>query len=108
MNTFLAAFLVATAVAAYALRVFLKRRSRNPLPPGPSGYPIIGNIIGGADHHLWLKYANWSKSYGSDVLSYETYGRTTVVLNSYKAVAELLEKRSYNYSDRPRQVRRPM
>lgn len=105
MNSFLAALLVVTAVASYALRILLKRQSRSPLPPGPAGYPVIGNVFGVANHHLWLMYADWSKTYGSDIVSYETYGCTTVVLNSHKAATELLEKRSYNYSDRPRLVR---
>lgn len=40
----------------------------------------------------------------SDVLYFETFGTKWVVLNSYEAAHELLEKRGRKYSDRPRFV----
>ncbi|KAK1227288.1 hypothetical protein PQX77_009705 [Marasmius sp. AFHP31] len=46
-----------------------------------------------------VTYVNWSKIYG-DVFHFSIFGHHTVVLNS-KAMFELLDKRSSNYSDRP-------
>jgi hypothetical protein len=38
------------------------------VPPGPRGYPIIGNLLDvGAGK--WLKYTEWHKKYGQFVSS---------------------------------------
>ncbi|KAH9934347.1 cytochrome P450 [Fomitopsis serialis] len=44
-----------------------------------------------------------AKTYG-DVMHFSAFGRSIVILNSRKAVFDLLEKRSAIYSDRPRSV----
>jgi len=94
--------LLSVLAATYSLRLFFKTRSR-PLPPGPTGYPLIGNAFGVPHHHAWATYADWAKQYG-DVISYQSFGHTTIILNSLKSATELLDKRSANYSDRPRMV----
>lgn len=38
--------------------------SRLPLPPGPKGYPVIGNILDLPTSHQWRTYAEWAKVYG--------------------------------------------
>jgi hypothetical protein len=38
------------------------------LPPGPRGYPIIGNILE-LRSEQWLKFTEWRKKYGQFVLS---------------------------------------
>jgi hypothetical protein len=93
-----------TFLASYVLVTWARKRRALPLPPGPTGYPIIGNVYDIPHHYAWLTYADWAKKYG-DVVSYSVFGRVTVVLNSLEATTELLEKRSSNYSDRPRMVR---
>ena len=36
-----------------------------PLPPGPKGYPIIGNLFEVPVHKSWLAYDEWrTKTYG--------------------------------------------
>ncbi|KAF5329779.1 hypothetical protein D9619_009098 [Psilocybe cf. subviscida] len=75
--------------------------ARLPLPPGPKGYPIIGNILDMPRSNQWRVYDDWAKTYG-DVLSFEILGQRVVILNSLEAAQDLLEKRSAIYSDRPR------
>ncbi|KDQ28638.1 hypothetical protein PLEOSDRAFT_1063469 [Pleurotus ostreatus PC15] len=76
-------------------------RTKLPFPPGPRGYPIIGNLLDMPSELQWEKYSEWSKKYGSDIIYLNVLGNSIVVLNSYKAVNDLLSVRSSLYSDRP-------
>ncbi|KAG1883455.1 cytochrome P450 [Suillus subluteus] len=77
-----------------------EKRKVLPLPPGPRPMPIIGNIRGIDINAPWLAYTEWGKQYGDIVYSH-LFGQHIIVINSEKVAIELLEKRSYNYSDRP-------
>jgi hypothetical protein len=35
-----------------------------PLPPGPKGYPLIGNLFDMPVDKPWLVYDEWCKTYG--------------------------------------------
>ena len=41
-----------------------QRRSRPRLPPGPRGYPILGNLLDLPPNHVWEKFGAWGKQYG--------------------------------------------
>ncbi|KAF9264353.1 cytochrome P450 [Marasmius fiardii PR-910] len=76
------------------------------LPPGPRGLPFVGNIldlkkVSESNEPMWITYLKWSHLYG-DVFTFHVFGSRTIVLNSYKAIMDLLEHQSQNYSDRPR------
>ncbi|KAF7441405.1 hypothetical protein PC9H_001755 [Pleurotus ostreatus] len=79
-----------------------RRKARLPLPPGPKGYPIVGNLFDKPTEYHWVKYLEWSKQYelDSDVVSFHVFGQPTIILNSRKAVNDLLSVRSSLYSDR--------
>jgi len=55
-------------IAGWWLSHFLWRRRNNPdrlpLPPGPKGYPIIGNLLGMPTDKPWQEFDRWSKIYG--------------------------------------------
>ena len=92
------------AVSAWALRFFLHYWTRKrKLPPGPQGLPLLGNVWDVPQHYSWLTFTEWGRKHG-DIVSFSVFGRTTVVLNSAKVASEILDKRSFNYSDRPRMV----
>lgn len=97
----------------------MKKRKAVLLPPGPPPIPIIGNVRGIDVNAPWLTYTEWGKQYGacSDMVTYFTtlniissgdtvyshfFNQEIIVINSEKVATELLEKRSYNYSDRPK------
>ncbi|PBL03489.1 cytochrome P450 [Armillaria gallica] len=87
------------ALLLYRLLSSIRRRPL-PLPPGPKGLPLIGNLWDVPAEYPWLTYSQWAATYG-DVFYLDTPGNPTVVINSAQAAADLFEKRSGNYSDRP-------
>ncbi|KAK7437500.1 hypothetical protein VKT23_018572 [Stygiomarasmius scandens] len=92
------------------LTLHLFGKSHPPLPPGPKGLPIIGDVLSalnnkrlnnGVVQTLCAHYIEMGKKYGSDIIHINVLGDHTIVLNSVKHTNELLEKRSALYSDRP-------
>ncbi|KAF8882087.1 cytochrome P450 [Infundibulicybe gibba] len=85
-------------------RAYARNMNRNPkrlpLPPGPKGLPIIGNLLSMPTVKPWLAFSKWSKIYG-DIMYLNICGKSIVVLDSTRRTTELLERRSSTYSDRP-------
>ena len=54
--------------SAMLLRRLKKGRDGNlnglPLPPGPKGYPVIGNLFDMPIYKPWVVYDGWRKTYG--------------------------------------------
>lgn len=92
-------YLVFCAVATVVIYLRCSRLAL-PLPPGPKGLPIIGNLFDRPLHHAWSTYTHWSSVYG-EIVSYKVLGHPVVVVNSGRVANELFEKRSNIYSDRP-------
>ncbi|CAA7263055.1 unnamed protein product [Cyclocybe aegerita] len=79
---------------------FIRRRRQGPYPPGPKGWPIIGNWYDVPIEQPGRTYLDWGKPYNSDMVHTEVFGQHTVVVNSREIADELLEKRARNTSGR--------
>ncbi|XP_078581516.1 cytochrome P450 2U1-like [Branchiostoma floridae x Branchiostoma japonicum] len=90
-------FLAATCV--FLLTYLYLQRPRN-LPPGPKGWPLLGNITMLARGHRFLTMAEWAKTYGP-VYRIQLGRRTVVVLSGYDVMHEALVKRGEDFSSRP-------
>ncbi|KDQ53894.1 hypothetical protein JAAARDRAFT_197004 [Jaapia argillacea MUCL 33604] len=92
-----------TGLLLYTTYLFLVKRPRCgiPLPPGPPGLPLIGNLFDVPKDYMWLKFEEHSKTYG-DVVTLRVLGKTIILVSSAEAASELLDKRSSIYSDRMR------
>lgn len=113
---------VATSLAVLTWR---QTQSWKQYPPGPPGKFLIGNlkdVPSGGDQ--WLAYEKMSRDYGkyfvlcvltwvdavahdragSDIIHLNVLGSHMLVLNSYEAARDLLEKKGGLYSNRPRFV----
>jgi hypothetical protein len=112
-------FLCAAASLALIWRL-THHRSKLPFPPGPKGLPLLGNLLDvPRDVPIWRTFTSISQNYGmchpfqlppifrssgllqdKDVLFLRLTTEDLVVLNSSKAISDLVEKRSNIYSDR--------
>ncbi|EEB88889.1 hypothetical protein MPER_13085 [Moniliophthora perniciosa FA553] len=87
--------------------IFLLRRKafalRSQYPPGPKPFPLIGNLLQIPSINPEEIFRDWFHIYG-DVMFIRIFSQPMVVLSTFEAAQELLEKRSAIYSDRPRFV----
>ncbi|KAJ3846863.1 cytochrome P450 [Lentinula lateritia] len=97
---------VSTLVAILFIRNYrIRGSSQLPLPPGPKKLPLLGNIFDMPSTFHWIPFSKWAEQYESDVLHLEVAGGDYIILNSYQAATDLLEKRSSIYSSRCNWVR---
>ncbi|KAJ3990909.1 cytochrome P450, partial [Lentinula boryana] len=82
---------------------YRNRGSRNnlPLPPGPKKLPLLGNSLDMPSSFQWITFSKWADQFNSDILHLKVAGVDYIILNSYEAITDLLDKRSSIYSSRP-------
>jgi hypothetical protein len=73
-----------------------------PLPPGPNGLPLLGNINdlpppGALEYEHWLQH----KERFGPLSSVTVMGQTIVIIHDKNAAFELMEKRASKHSGRP-------
>ncbi|KAJ3892985.1 cytochrome P450 [Lentinula edodes] len=91
-----------TGIAAVSLASsMIWRRSRH-YPPGPPQLPIVGNWFDLPSTEPWVKFADWSEHYQSDLIHLNVFGTHILVVNSAEVAKALFEGKSALYGDRPR------
>ncbi|KAJ8590892.1 cytochrome P450 [Rhizopogon salebrosus TDB-379] len=88
------------AAGVYVVKQLFTKKNPAPYPPGPQRLPIIGNILDMPRLKPWLTFTEWGKNYGG-ISHVEVLGQHMIVLNSSKTAIEMLDKKSFVYSDRP-------
>ncbi|KAF7371339.1 Cytochrome P450 [Mycena sanguinolenta] len=103
-------------IAAIAVAYSLRKRRTPPLPPGPRGLPIVGNILDVPTSHPWLSFAKLGEIWGAplklqtgiltnirigEISSLTVFGQTMIIVNSLEIAEDLLETHGANFSDRP-------
>ncbi|KAF9529927.1 cytochrome P450 [Crepidotus variabilis] len=87
----------------YALyRSWKYKRPSLPLPPGPKGLPLVGNLFDMPKAFEWRTFHKWAKELETDIIYLNIAGQSVVIIDSASAAVELLERRSSLYSGRPR------
>ncbi|KAJ7207518.1 cytochrome P450 [Mycena pura] len=88
---------VAAALSLSAFYHFRTRRMQR-LPPGPKGYPFIGNVFDMPESYSWKTFAKWGEQYGG-IMSVTLLRQPFIIINDAAIAAEILDRRGY--ADRP-------
>ncbi|KAG1869506.1 cytochrome P450 [Suillus subluteus] len=86
-------------IGAYLVKQVLNKNPTS-YPPGPRGWPLVGNIQDIPQIKPWLTFTEWGKKYGA-ISHVEVLGHHIIVLNSVKSAVDMLDKKGALYSDRP-------
>ncbi|KAF8999670.1 cytochrome P450 [Cyathus striatus] len=101
-NLVLTNLLILAGIAVSAVIAYNYRKSQNlaPLPPGPKGLPLIGNVADLPKSKPWETFSKWGDIYGGMVYI-NAFGKSMVIVNDPATATELLDKKGKIYSDRP-------
>ncbi|KAE9390858.1 cytochrome P450 monooxygenase [Gymnopus androsaceus JB14] len=75
-------------------------KNKSSKPPGPTGLPVIGNLLDVPRSREVLTYNAMADKYG-DIVYLSVAGKNIFIVSSGKILNELFYQRSSNYSDRP-------
>ncbi|KAJ7339250.1 cytochrome P450 [Mycena albidolilacea] len=88
------------ALAGIVALNYIRTRKTSPVPPGPRGLPLVGNVFDAPTERHWLKFAELGDIWG-EIFSLTVLGQTMIIVNSVKVAEDLLDVRGAIFSDRP-------
>ncbi|CAK5272492.1 unnamed protein product [Mycena citricolor] len=91
----------ATLAAVYISHLLWRKFSRPPLPPGPRGIPILGNIHDVPAESPWLALAALGERYAGGLFSLQILGQPMIVVDRADTAADLLDTHGAALSGRP-------
>ncbi len=102
--------IIVIVISTYLLYLAVDRY-RKPRVPGPSGLPLLGNILQVPDNAYFLQYTEWAKKYGTclaymcilitecivtgSFYSLNLIGNRLLVVNDHKSAIDLLGWRTH-------------
>ncbi|KZP13816.1 cytochrome P450, partial [Athelia psychrophila] len=88
------------------LPTWYSSRKASRYPPGPKGWPLIGNLLDAPKPGSeWIDYHEMCKQHSSEMVYLTILGQSVLVLDSFEAINDLLDKRSSIYSSRLSEIR---
>ncbi|KAF8957568.1 cytochrome P450 [Flammula alnicola] len=105
MAIYILASLAFVFLISWGLKKSVKSRTTSdkhvPYPPGPKPRFLIGNLFDLPTIDAAETYVEWGEKYNSDILHASVLGNHILVVNAREEAAEIFERRSTKYSDRP-------
>ncbi|TCD64641.1 hypothetical protein EIP91_003843 [Steccherinum ochraceum] len=98
LSTVALLFVLAVIYAAYHSAQV--RRSEAALPPGPEGYPLVGNALGFPATYQWLFFSRLRRKYG-DIISLKVFSRRMIIVSKREDMLALTVKKHDIYPFRP-------
>ncbi|KAM0198402.1 hypothetical protein ACHAPI_003925 [Fusarium lateritium] len=93
------------ALLSYLIFRHIQQRSKGPLPPGPKGLPLLGNIrdLPPPGTLEWRHWQTHKEKYGP-ISSVSVLGQLFVILHDKQVIVDLLETRALKSASRPKLV----
>ena len=95
--------LVSVCVGITILLTMVNRTAKKKrVPPGPSGWPVVGQGLSLSLNKAYLSFTEWNKTYG-DIASFSFFGRRVVILSNPEVIRRAFHGGEYGnlMSDRP-------
>ncbi|KAI0299732.1 cytochrome P450 [Multifurca ochricompacta] len=91
MSFTLSATDVFTLIVVSVTLYWVSKRTRLPLPPGPKGWPLIGNLLDIPKANFGMTYSEWAMKYGKIIYA-DAAGQPLIIINDVDFANEMLDK----------------